>query len=293
MAFGTDNSIPITGTTRLYGIMGHPVSHSLSPVMQTFAFQHHQLDCVYLPFPVEPQRLAQAVSGCIALGVCGFNVTIPHKESIMALLDEVSAEARAIGAVNTVHIQDGRTIGYNTDGEGFLRPLRALQMSFVEMPTCILGAGGAARAVTMALLAAGCPRLTIINRTQARAERLVAELHEHFPHRQIQAVAGVETAMVVHESRLVVNATSVGLHNAGEALVPETSLRPGQIVYDLVYRPLYTPLLEAARRRGATPIPGLDMLIGQGDVAFQIWTGLPFPVDAVRRLLQPFFATAH
>ena len=284
-------SLSISGTTRLYGIMGHPVTHSLSPMMQTFAFQQHNLDCIYLPFPVPPARLAQAVAGALALGVGGFNVTIPHKEAIVAYVDEVSAAARAIGAVNTVQVRDGTTLGYNTDGEGFLQPLRALHVPLTEMVTCMLGAGGAARAVALALLEAGCPVLVLANRTPARAERLVGVLQEHFPGAQVCAVPLAEAAGVARQSGLLINATSVGLHNAGGALLPDTCFRPGQVVYDLVYRPLYTPLLQAARRCGATIIPGLDMLIGQGAAAFQIWTGLPFPVEAVRRLLQPATAS--
>jgi len=284
-------SLSISGTTRLYGIMGHPVTHSLSPMMHTFAFRQHNLDCIYLPFPVPPARLAQAVAGALALGVGGFNVTIPHKEAIVAYIDEVSAAARAIGAVNTVQVRDGTTLGYNTDGEGFLQPLRALHVPLTEMVTCMLGAGGAARAVALALLEAGCPVLVLANRTPARAERLVGVLQEHFPGAQVCAVPLAEAAGVARQSGLLINATSVGLHNAGGALLPDTCFRPGQVVYDLVYRPLYTPLLQAARRCGATIIPGLDMLIGQGAAAFQIWTGLPFPVEAVRRLLQPATAS--
>lgn len=282
----------VSGTTRLYGIMGHPVTHSLSPMMHTFAFRQHKLDCIYLPFPVFPAQLAQAVAGVIALGVGGFNVTIPHKEAIIAYVDEVSAAARAIGAVNTVHVRDGRTIGYNTDGEGFLQPLHTLHVPLTEIVTCLLGAGGAARAVAMALLEAGCPVLVLANRTQERAERLVAVLQEYFPEAQVYAVPFAEAASVARQSGLLINATSVGLHNADGVLLPDTCFRPGQVVYDLVYRPLYTPLLHAARRSGATIIPGLDMLIGQGAAAFQIWTGLPFPVEAVRCLLQPLFVAA-
>jgi shikimate dehydrogenase len=282
----------MSGTTRLYGIMGHPIAHSLSPMMHTFAFRQQHLDCVYVPFPVAPDQLAPAVVGAVALGVCGFNVTIPHKEAIMAHLDDVSAAAWAIGAVNTVHVQDGRTIGYNTDGEGFLQPLHALHLPLADTTTCMLGAGGAARAVGMALLEAGCPVLAIANRTYERAARLVAVLQEYFPQTQVRAVPFAEAAPVAQQSGLLVNATSVGMHNTGGALLPDTCFRPGQVVYDLVYRPIYTPLLLAAQRCGATVVPGLDMLIGQGAAAFQLWPGVPFPVEAVRGLLQPFFAAA-
>jgi shikimate dehydrogenase len=292
MALPEGISWSASGTTRLYGIMGYPIAHSLSPMMQTFAFQQQHLDCVYLPFLVAPERLAAAVAGAVALGVCGFNVTIPHKEAIMAHLDDIAPAARAIGAVNTVRVQDGKTMGYNTDGEGFLQPLHALHLPFRTTTTCMLGAGGAARAVAMALLEAGCPVLVLANRTYERAAHLVAILQGHFPQAQVRAVPLAQAAPAARQSGLLINATSVGLHDASEALVPDTCFHPDQVVYDLVYRPLYTPLLQVAQRRGATVVPGLDMLIGQGAAAFQIWTGIPFPVAAVRRLLQPFFTAA-
>jgi shikimate dehydrogenase len=221
----------------------------------------------------------------VALGICGFNVTIPHKETILPLLDEVSVAARFVGAVNTVRIVDGRTIGDNTDGEGFLQPLWALHLPVMEMPVCLLGAGGAARAITMALLQAGCPVLTVANRTHKRSERLVSALREHFPDAQLQAVPFEQAAQVAPQSALIVNATSVGLHHTTDTLLPERCFHPGQVVYDIVYRPLYTPLLRAAKRAGATVVPGLDMLIGQGAEAFRLWTGLTFPVAMVQREL--------
>ena len=281
----------ISGTTHLYGIMGSPVSHSWSPRMHTFAFQYHKLDCVYVPFPVQPEHLARAVAGAVALGVSGFNVTIPHKEAIMAHLHTVSPEARFIGAVNTVLVQEGQTIGYNTDGEGFLQPLQAVAPPLTQLTGCVLGAGGAARALTMALLQAGCPALTIANRTPERAERLVAALQARFPQAAVQAIPFAKAAECARASTLLVNATSVGLHQTDEPLLPDTCFQPEQVVYDIVYRPLDTPLLQAARRRGATVISGLDMLIGQGAAAFTIWTGLPFPIAAVRRMLQSLLST--
>jgi shikimate dehydrogenase len=282
-----DLPLAISGSTRLYGILGDPIAHSLSPLMQTFAFQQHGLDCLYVPFPVPPERLPQALAGAVALGICGLNVTIPHKEAIVDLLDDVSAEARFVGAVNTVVISDGRTVGHNTDGIGFLQPLGDVEVALTSTSVCMLGAGGAARAIAMALLRAGCPLLTLVNRTYERGERLAAALQERFPAAVVQCRAWTQAAHVARDSSLVVNATAVGLHDDGTTLLPETCFRPEQLVYDIVYRPLYTPLLQVAQRRGARTIPGIEMLIGQGAAAFRLWTGLPFPTAAVRRLVQP------
>ncbi|MDH3599817.1 MAG: shikimate dehydrogenase [Candidatus Tectomicrobia bacterium] len=288
MTHANEFSYTLSGATRLYGIFGHPITHSLSPLMQTFAFQHHHLDCVYVPFPVAPERLSEALPGAIALGIHGLNVTIPHKEAILSLLDAVSAEAQFVGAVNTVVIRDGQTTGYNTDGIGFLQPLTELGMVFADTSVCVLGAGGAARAITMALLQAGCPELTLTNRTPTRAEQLVAALQDRFSQAHLRCVPFAQAADAAHESGLVVNATSVGLSPESADLLPETALRPQQVVYDIVYRPLHTPLLQAAQRHGATIVPGIDMLIGQGAEAFRLWTGLPFPIAELRRLLHPF-----
>ena len=288
MTHANEFSYTLSGATRLYGIFGHPITHSLSPLMQTYAFQHHHLDCVYVPFPVAPDRLSEALPGAIALGIHGLNITIPHKEAILPLLDAVAVEAQFVGAVNTVVIRDGQTTGYNTDGIGFLQPLSELGMAFADISVCVLGAGGAARAITMALLQAGCPELTLSNRTPARAEQLCVALQDRFPQAHLRCVPFAQAAEVARESGLVVNATSIGLSPDAANLLPEAALRPQQVVYDIVYRPLHTPLLQAAQRRGATIVPGIDMLIGQGAEAFRLWTGLPFPTAELRRLLHSF-----
>lgn len=276
----------VSGSTRLYGIMGYPIGHSLSPLMHTLAFRHHRMDAVYVPFSVAPDDLAKAVAGAVALGVAGFNVTIPHKEAILACLDEVTDEARAIGAVNTVHVQDGRTTGHNTDGAGFLQPLQNLGTPLNQLSVCVLGAGGAARALAAALLNAGCPQLVIANRTGARSERLAADLQTRFVAAEVRAVPMSDAANVAQQSRLLVNATSLGMHAGDEPLLPRRCFGPEQIVYDIVYRPLNTPFLQDARAAGATTIGGLDMLLGQGAAAFTIWTGLAFPLAAVRPALE-------
>ncbi|HEY7711438.1 MAG TPA: shikimate dehydrogenase [Candidatus Entotheonella sp.] len=288
MTHAIEFSYTLSGATRVYGIFGHPITHSLSPLMQTYAFQQHHLDCVYVPFPVAPGRLSEALSGAIALGIHGLNITIPHKEAILPLLDAVTVEAQFVGAVNTVVIRDGQTTGYNTDGLGFLQPLSELGVAFADISVCVLGAGGAARAITMALLQAGCPELTLSNRTPARAEQLGVALQDRFPQAHLRCVPFAQAAAAARESELVVNATSVGLAPDAANLLPETALRPQQVVYDIVYRPLHTPLLQAAQRRGATIVPGIDMLIGQGAEAFRLWTGLPFPTAELRPLLHSF-----
>ncbi len=287
MTPGSELARAISGNTRLYGIFGHPIAHSLSPLMQTFAFQHHHLDCLYMPFPVQPEHLPQALAGAIALGICGLNVTIPHKEAIFPLLDEVSAEAEFIGAVNTVDIRDGRTMGYNTDGDGFLLPLQELNMSFANTSAYILGAGGAARAVTTALLRAGCPELTLSNRTLERASLLCDDLRQRFPQAHINWVPFEHAATAARDHILLVNTTAVGLHSGDPQLLPETAFRPEHVVYDIVYRPLYTDLLQTAKQCGATVVPGIEMLIGQGAEAFRIWTGRTFPTPAIRDLVHP------
>lgn len=287
-----ETSLLVSGTTRLYGIMGYPISHSLSPLMHTYAFRHHKLDCVYMPFPVPPAQLCQAVAGVTALGIGGFNVTIPHKETIMPYLDEVTPEAQAIGAVNTVYLREGRWVGHNTDGEGFLQPLQALQIPLAEMASLILGAGGAARAIAMALLQRGCTRLTIANRTYARAERLIGDLQAYFPQVSLHPVPFERAAQEASQHRLIVNATAIGLHDPGEELFPAECFCSEHVAYDIVYRPLYTPFLQTAQRCGATIITGIDMLIGQGAAAFQLWTGQRFPTAEVRHILQPFLTIA-
>ena len=285
---GSESARAISGSTRLYGIFGHPITHSLSPLMQTFAFQHHKLDCLYVPFPVQPDHLPQALTGAMALGICGLNITIPHKETILPLLDEISTEAEFIGAVNTVDMRDGRTIGYNTDGDGFLLPLQELHLSFADTSACILGAGGAARAVTVALLQTGCPELTLCNRTPERAHRLCDDLRQRFPQARIRCVPWAHAAAAARGSLLIVNTTAVGLHPGDPQLLPETTFRPEHVVYDIVYRPLHTKLLQAAKQRGATVVPGIEMLIGQGAEAFHIWTDRTFPIPIIRRLVYPF-----
>src|SRR5262245_48126759 len=185
------------GETRLYGIFGYPIGHSLSPLMHNTAFAYHELDAVYLPFAIHPAQLEVAIRAITALHICGVNVTIPHKQAVMAWMDELSPEARLIGAVNTIHLRDGRLPGYNTDGLGFLRALEEAGREVTGQTVMLLGAGGAARAIAVQLCLSGIRRLFLANRTQTRAAELAIFLKQNTPHADISVVAMGESSLAV------------------------------------------------------------------------------------------------
>jgi shikimate dehydrogenase len=272
---------------QLYGIFGYPIAHSLSPLMHNTAFAHYDLDAVYLPFAVHPTQIEAAVKAIRALGIQGVNVTIPHKQAAMAWLDELSPEARLIGAVNTIQCKEDRLIGYNTDGIGFLRSLQEAGSDAAGRTVLLLGAGGAARAIAVQLCLTRMHRLYIANRTAARAEALAASLKESFPRADICVVAMAESSLSVHlpYTDIVINATSVGMHPHDHMKLPFAELGPRHLVCDIVYRPLHTPLLRAAHAQGARTVDGLGMLLHQGAEAFEVWTGRSFPLPLIRATL--------
>jgi shikimate dehydrogenase len=269
----------VTGArTRVAGIVGWPVEHSLSPAMHNAAFAALGLDWTYVAFPVRPDVAEQAIAGLAAAGVAGLNATIPHKRAALAVASSASEAALRIGAANTlVPDGDGGFRADNTDGEGFLRALdEQAPLDLAGAEALVIGAGGAARAVVHALRSRGA-RVRVANRTTARA----AELGDPVPFapRELEAAAG--------RAALVVNATSLGLH--GDAAPPELPLAgigPGQAVADVVYRPGGTPWLAAARDRGARTVDGLGMLLHQGAAAFAQWTGREPPLAAMRAALE-------
>jgi shikimate dehydrogenase len=281
------NVQPIHHHTELYGIFGFPIGHSLSPLMHNTAFAHHQLDAVYLPFAVHPDQLETAVKSIGALQMRGINVTIPHKQAVMTWLDELSPEAQLIGAVNTIHLREGRLYGYNTDGIGFLRTLEEAGCDVGGRTVLLLGAGGAARAIAVQLCLARIHRLYLANRTQRRAEDLAASLKQSLPDADIHVTTMGESFLSAHLPHLdiVVNATSVGMHQHNHLPLPVAELGPQHVVCDIVYRPLRTPLLRAAQRQGARTVDGLGMLLHQGAKAFEIWTERSFPIALIRTRL--------
>ena len=276
--------VAIDGRTQLVGLLGYPIEHTLSPAMHNAGFDALGLNYCYLPLPVAPAELGAAVAGLAAMGFVGANVTIPHKQSVMAYLDEISAEARAIGAVNTIEFHDGRRIGHNMDGAGFLEALTRRNIAVGGIRSLVMGAGGAARAVVYALLQAGS-EVTILNRTPARAEVLAEALQPYAGGVRLSAgPLDAETiAALAAETDLVVNTTSLGMTpnvdgNPWPATVPFPA---GVVAYDLVYAPLDTAFLRAAQTAGARTIDGLQMLLFQGILAFEMWTGHAAPVDVM------------
>ncbi len=285
----------IDAKTKLVGLLGYPVAHSLSPLIHNTAFRAQGLDWIYVALPVAPSDVAEAVAGLKALGFVGSNVTVPHKQAVLPLMDELSPEAQAVGAVNTIvcRREAGAVTlyGHNTDVEGFLAPLHPLAGTLHEASMLIFGAGGAARAVAFALLGAFRPqRLTLAARTPAKAERLAQDLAPYDPTGALHVVPLAEARSAVQESRLLVNATPVGMHPHEDATPwPDAAaFSDEQLVYDLIYKPEQTRLLRDAAARGARTLGGLDMLIRQAAASYAEWTGRAMPVDRVRQALRDF-----
>lgn len=257
-------------------MIGHPVSHSLSPAIHNAAFAAADLDWVMVALPVEPGRGVDAVRGAQALGLAGLSVTMPHKPAAAAAVDRLSPEARALGAVNCVALTPGEAVGHNTDGPGFLDSLR-LDEGFDPSgrTAVVMGAGGAARAVVLALAEAGAAEVVVVNRTAERGADAAALAGAAGRVGLVEDVAGAD---------LVVNATPLGMEGTSSAdhlPVPEALLRPNQLVVDLVYQPRLTPLLAAARSAGAVPVGGVGMLVHQAAHAFRTWTGLEPPLGVM------------
>jgi shikimate dehydrogenase len=284
----------ITGNARLAGIMGWPVTHSRSPALHNFWLAEHRIDGVYVPLPVLPERLPQALRALPVLGFRGCNLTLPHKELALAVVDRVEPLARQIGAVNTIIVAaDGSLEGRNTDVYGFRENLRDCAPDWhpAAGPAVVLGAGGSARAIVAALCDANVEKIRIVNRTVARAEVLAQQL------------ASIGTVITVHrfadrndvlaDAGLLVNTTSLGMAGQPALDVDLCVLPPSTVVVDIVYVPLETPLLAAARQRGHRTVDGLGMLLHQGRPGFEAWFGAPVRVTPkLRAAVLATFAAA-
>lgn len=256
---------------KLFGLLGHPVGHSMSPIMHNDQFAFLGLDCYYHAFDVHPEKLENAVKGIKALGIYGFNVTIPHKVEIMKYLDEIDEEALQIGAVNTVVNRDGKLFGYNTDGKGFAVSLQtAAGADFLDKKMLIVGAGGAARGIFVTLARMGANAIDIANRTVEKAEGLIAG--NPYPI-QSGAKSIKEAEENLAEYQIIINTTSVGMSpKIDELPLQLTNMKPGTILSDIIYNPLETKWLKEGKIVGAVTQNGVGMFVGQGALAFEMWT---------------------
>jgi shikimate dehydrogenase len=269
-----------TGKALVAGVMGWPVAHSRSPLLHGHWLDRHRVDGAYVPMAVAPENLERAIRALPALGFRGCNLTVPHKEAALALVDEVEPLARRIGAVNTLVVSNGRILGRNTDGIGFLENLKQGHpgWSAAQGPALVLGAGGAARAVIVALVDAGAPEIRIATRSPARAEALAAEFG-----RPIVAVAWDARADALDGAALLVNTTTLGMTGQPPLALALDALPTSALVTDIVYAPLETDLLARARARGNPVVDGLGMLLHQARPGFAAWFGVVPEVDAALR----------
>ena len=264
----------LSGKARVAGVLGWPVAHSLSPRLHGYWLARYGIDGAYIPLPTPPERLADALRGLVAVGFAGANVTIPHKVAVGALCDALDATAARAGAVNTLVFRDGRILGSNTDGFGFLANLRAHGVAPNAGPALILGAGGAARAIAAALAEAGAA-VRVASRRPEQAEALAATLHDA----RITPLAWANRNAFLADCALLVNATAAGMQGHEKLDIELMSARPELVVADIVYTPLETPLLQEARARGMRTVPGLGMLLFQAVPGFTQWFGVEPEVD--------------
>lgn len=272
--------------TVLTGLFGYPVGHSISPAIHNSAYLQSRLDWTYLLFSVKPEDLEHAFLGFQALGGRGLNITIPHKQEVIRLLDVVSEEARLIGAVNTVLFRDGRSRGYNTDGPGFVRALREEKdFSLEGERVCLIGAGGAGRAVAVQSALSGITRIDIADLDSDRAEELSDWINQEIRAdlSGIFRVGSREGDEIVAAADLIVDATPLGLHPEDPLSFDPALLDPETLLMDLVYNPPETPLLKTARELGVDTLNGLGMLIHQAALAWEIWTGERAPIEVMKQ----------
>lgn len=265
----------------LYGVIGDPIAHSMSPLMHNRAFDDNGIDAEYVKFHVKKEQLHDAMLGMKALGIQGVNVTVPHKEHVMPLLDGIDPLAEAIGAVNTIVNENGKLIGYNTDGLGFVEGLKKIAGDFLENKTMlIIGAGGAAKAIYYTLASLGVRKIDVTNRTPGRAEKMI-ESCPFALHSTFLPLGDAENTLNQYD--IIIQTTSIGMfpHIENSPLTIK-ELKQGSIVSDIIYNPLETTLLRQAKQKGALTQNGLDMFVYQGAHSFKKWTGI-FPSYSIMK----------
>jgi len=284
--------LSIDGKTIVIGLIGWPVGHSYSPAMHNAAAAALGLNLVYVPLPVSPERLPDALRGLPALGIRGVNVTVPHKEAVMPHLNAIYPAARIIGAVNTIVAGDGLLTGFNTDWSGFLNDLESYRLALYGRDCLILGAGGSARAVAYALLRRGS-RVTVASRRPEQGQQLAADMDRAFPDAApvgTVALDDIATTAAHLDEPIIINTTPLGMSGERVGLTPwpdGAPFPPGAFVYDLIYNPSPTRLMTQARDAGLRAADGLGMLVGQAAEAFEVLTGRRPDAAVMRRAIEP------
>ena len=273
----------INGKSRVCAIIGNPVDHSLSPVMHNAAFKELRLNLVYVAFTVNSRELKTAILGAKSLGLQGLNITMPHKHVAMKYLDEVDVTAKSVGAVNTVLFNNGKLIGYNTDGKGAISALQENGVYTEEKKMILLGAGGAAKAIAYQA-SQNLDELVILNRNPEKAKKLAESLKSFGAKMKSGTLSHEIMKTEMPTTDILVNATSLGMHpNSSCSPVPSDILRSDLCVMGIIYNPLDTQLTKDAKAKGAKVVSGLEMLIYQGAIAFEIWTKCPAPIEVMRK----------
>jgi len=280
----------INGQTKIYGIFGYPVSHTLSPAMHNAAFEKLKINAVYVPFDVRPDKIKTAISSLASLGIGGVNLTMPYKEICLPYLHEVSKEAKLIGAVNTILVgQDGKLKGFNTDGIGFVTALRKqLRYDPKGRSVFIMGAGGAGKAVAVQFALEGAKQIFVVDIQKSRAHKLVVSLKRNIHHVRVKAIPCVkkEIERTIADTDILINATPMGMKESDQVIFEPQALHNKIVVCDLIYNPPMTKLLKYAKSKRLRHMNGLGMLLHQGAAAFGIWTQKQAPVDVMQKALE-------
>lgn len=281
--------------TQIIGVIGHPIKHSYSPFIHNVAFELKKLDYIYLPFDVPASNLRSALKGMTALGIKGFNVTIPHKESVIQYMNNLSDEVKIIGSVNTIVNDQGKLTGYNTDANGIFETLLPFHDDITGNQVSVVGAGGSARAVIYTLIRYFKPKkIFIINRNERRAENLKEFFSDKMKYSSIKTKELIPPGAfeVMKDSKLIINATPVGMSpNENDSITTsEDIFSKNHIVFDLVYNPQNTLLLKTASNSGAKTVNGLGMLVNQAAKSFELWTGVEFPREDVSKSIQLYLS---
>lgn len=282
----------VTGKTKIFGVIGNPIEHSISPQLHNTISRYMKIDAAYVPFRVEQDNLQGAVEGFKALNVGGFNVTIPHKKQIMKFIDQNSKEAILMGAVNTVKNVDGKLFGYNTDAEGFSRSFKEeTGTGFKDKTVAMIGAGGAARAIAVKIAMEGAKKIFICNRTVSRAVEIVDIVNNNIA--EIAAcceTCEVRNREIIEYSNIIINTTSVGMYPDMDKSPLEEGFmyNKDQIFYDVVYNPVKTKFLADAERNGCKIVNGLGMLLYQGMLSYEIWMNVKITGEVIRNIFKYF-----